>query len=129
FKNVAIAGAVTIGIGTGQIEAHSPSVGEDELALAMAIGQWGNQRTGIDGILSLRLRREDYGHIQEFRKGSDQKIRRARHKNQLVSRLSMRIQPGATLHGQLTDHLSLTELSRMRFNVCGALARQIHFSF
>src|SRR6185295_3561707 len=48
FKNVAIAGAVAIGIGTGQIEAHYPSVGEDELELATAIGQRGNQRPGID---------------------------------------------------------------------------------
>jgi len=40
-----------------------------------------------------------------------------------------RIQPGAALHRQLADHLSLTELPRMRFNVCGTLAREIHFSF
>src|SRR4029077_12800406 len=124
-----IARAVAIGIGTSQIEAHAPSVGEDKLALATAIGQWGYQRAGIDGVLSLRLRREDCVHVQEFRKRYDQKVRRPSHKNQLVPRLSMRVQPGATLHGQLTDHLSLTELPRMRLNVCGALARQILFSF
>src|SRR5713101_1744597 len=50
FKNVAIAGAVAIGVGTGQIESHSLSVGEDQLMLATAIGQRGNQRTSIDGI-------------------------------------------------------------------------------
>src|SRR5207344_3607353 len=30
---------------------------------------------------------------------------------------------------QFADHLGLTELTRIRFNVCGALVRQIHFSF
>jgi len=99
FKNVAIAGAIAIGVGAGQIEAHSPSVGEDQLTLAMAIGQRGNQRTGIDGIPLLRLRREDRGHAQKLRKGHDQKIRRARHKNQLVTGLSMRVQLRTTLHG------------------------------
>src|ERR1700693_796840 len=89
FKNVAIAWAVAIGVGAGQIEAHSPSVGEDQLTLATAIGQRGNQRTGIDGIPLLRLRREDRGHAQKFRKGRDQKIRCASHKNQMVTGLSM----------------------------------------
>ena len=58
FKEVVIAGAVAIGVGTGQIETHFPSVGEDQLTLAMAIGQRGNERTGIDGIQLLRLRGE-----------------------------------------------------------------------
>src|SRR5262249_12754126 len=78
---------------------------------------------------SLRFRREDCGHVQKLRKGYDQKIRRPSHKNQLMSRLSMCLQLGAPLDGELTDHLSLTELSRMRLYVCGALACQIHFSF
>src|SRR5437879_7698235 len=99
FKNVAVAGTVAIGVGAGQIEAHSLSVGEDQLTLATAIGQRGNQRTGIDGIPLLRYRREDCGHTQKFRKGHDQKIRRASHKNQLMSGLSMLVQPCATLPG------------------------------
>ena len=129
FKNVAIAGAVAVGVGAGQIKAHSLSVGEDQLTFATAIGQRGNQLTGIDGIPLLRLRREDRGHAQKLRKGHDQKIRRASHKNQLVTGLSMRVQLCATLHGQPPDHLGLTEFPRTRFNVCGALACQIHFSF
>ena len=48
FKKVVIAGTVAIGVGTGQIKAHSLSVGEDQLTLARTIGQRGNQRTGID---------------------------------------------------------------------------------
>ena len=97
FKKVVIAGAVAIGVGTGQIETHFLSVGEDQLTLAMAIGQGGNQRAGIDGIPLLRLRGKDRGYVQELRKGLDQKIRRAGHKNQLVPGLSMRVQLRATL--------------------------------
>src|SRR5437016_13296230 len=50
FKNVAVAGAVAIGVGAGQIEAHSVSVGEDQLTLATAIGPRGHQSTGLAGI-------------------------------------------------------------------------------
>ena len=129
FKNVGIAWAIAIGVGASQIEAHFLSMGEDQFTLATTIGQGENQRAGIDGIPLLRFRREDRGHVQELRKGHHQKIRRAGHKNQLVTGLSMLLQPRATLQSQLADHLGLTELPRIRFNVCGALTRQIHFSF
>jgi phosphoribosylaminoimidazolecarboxamide formyltransferase/IMP cyclohydrolase len=90
---------MVVGVGAGQIEAHFLSVGEDQLTLARAIGQRGNQRTGIDRIPLLRLRREDRGHAQKLRKGRDQKIGRTSHKNQLVTGLSMRVQLRATLLG------------------------------
>jgi hypothetical protein len=58
-----------------------------------------------------------------------QKIWCPGHKNQLVAGLSMLVQLCAALHGQPSDHLGLTELPRIGFNVRGALASQIHFSF
>ena len=42
-----------------------------------------SQCTGVNGIPLFRLRGEDRGYVQEFRKGDDQKIRCASHKNQL----------------------------------------------
>ena len=129
FKNVGIAGTVSIGVGPGQIEVYFLSMGEDQFTFATAIGQRGNQCTGVDGIPLFRLRCEDRGYIQEFRKGDDQKIRCASHKNQLVTGLTMFLQSRTTLERQFADHLSLTELPRIGFNVCGALARQIHFTF
>src|SRR5678815_3728334 len=67
FKNILIAGTVAIGIGIGQIKAHSLRMGKDQFALAPAIGQWGNQRAGIDGILLRGLCRKDLSliHISE----------------------------------------------------------------
>ena len=38
FQNVVIAGAIAIGIGAGQIEAHFLSMDKDQLTLARAIG-------------------------------------------------------------------------------------------
>ena len=128
FKNILIAGTVAIGIGIGQIKAHSLSMGKNQFALAPAIGQWGNQRAGIDRILLRGLRRKDRGHVQKLRKGRDQKVRRASDKNHLVSSLSMGVQFCPTLYGQFADHVGLTKLPGMRFNIGGRLACQIHFS-
>src|SRR5512147_451977 len=43
--------------------------------------------------------------------------------------LSMLLQSRATLERQLADHLGLTELPCIGFNICGALASQVHFLF
>ena len=43
--------------------------------------------------------------------------------------LTMLFQLCAALERQFADHLGLTELPCMGFNVCGALAGQVHFSF
>ena len=128
LKKVVIAGAVAVRIGPGEVEIHCSSVGKDQLALATAIGQGGNQCTGIGGILLFQLCGEDRRHIQESRKRFNQEIRRASHKDQLVAGLSMGIQLRTTLLGHLVDHLGLTELPCIGFNVCGALASQIDFS-
>src|SRR5262249_61650840 len=104
-------------------------MGKDQRALATTIRERGHQGTGIDSIPLLRLCCEDRGHTQELCKGHNQKIRRAGHKNQLVSGLSMLLQSPETILRQLADHLGVTELLRMGFNVCGALTSQIHFSF